>query len=254
MPSLRQHYQWTAISSNQQETMMNPNTPMTLNPLFPDAPFASSTAPVALDGLANLASLHAVIVRVAAASTVFAIASSIFTAALVAASHINIFPLGPIETAILNAACITYFVSIMLPVALLLAWLFRYKKEKPYQKCELTIGLPFPDALHVALAAALAVPGAELVQCDEIRGLIICNVQKQELIVKLHEQSPQKTAAAFVSHARINALEFLLFGYTLAVDNNAARRNLEIFLRFLKNTDPNVWNYHVDTSLLESTP
>jgi hypothetical protein len=200
----------------------------------------SAAAPGAvLDGLTSPRSLLVVVSRVALASAVYAINSSMLLAAFVADFHISLWGMSPIEMAIMNVFSVVYFVCMMVPFALLLAWVYRFKKASPYQNRTVDMELPYHEAFELGLGAALSFHGSILIKADEPTGEILCmgprqvDAAPQEVTMRLEALTPGYTRLNITSLPVVNPIEFLLFGYSLSVDGGRNKANLDSVLAFL---------------------
>ncbi|MBX9690972.1 MAG: hypothetical protein K2Z81_01210, partial [Cyanobacteria bacterium] len=128
--------------------------------------------PALFDGLTSGKSLRQVITRVTLASSVFALATSTLVAALVGAFHVTFYGLGPIELAILHSLSIVYFVTIMLPFCLLLAWHKRHNQEAPYQQETLDLPLSIENAMDLSAAALWSLPRTNFKKVDQRKNLM----------------------------------------------------------------------------------
>lgn len=192
-----------------------------------------------LDGLTGGDALRSVVRRVLLVSAAYTVASSMFIAAFVNAFHITLFGLGPLSMAVLNAISIVYFVGIMLPFSILLAWIFRYRKHAPYQQRSLLLDIPESEAFQIAMGAGLSV-GGNMTEADQFGGKIAWLVPpykdatKQELTVQIQPVNAEQSLVTVTSAPTLNPIESLLFGYTLSVDGGRNKWNVESVLLFLR--------------------
>jgi hypothetical protein len=201
---------------------------------------SEQTAALTLDGLADHVCLRAVVCRILLCCSVYGITTSVFTAGFVAATRLTLFGLGPAQMAVLNAVAVIYFTAIMLPVSLTLAYLFRYNQDSPLQRWSVDVSVPTSDALQLALVAMLSLPGTKLIKLDELDGRILCSAPRrwaagpQNILATIEATSASTSRLTFSSTPKLGAIEYLLFGYTLAIDGGANRRNIERIATFLR--------------------
>ncbi|MBX9720704.1 MAG: hypothetical protein K2X81_04870 [Candidatus Obscuribacterales bacterium] len=192
------------------------------------------------DGLGNGRALIKVLNRVCLGSLVYTAVSSMFVYELVHAMHAPVYGMGPLEAAASNAVFVVYFTTIMVPIALFLSWCYRYKKSTPYQKQVLELNLPQKEAYELGLGAILSLSGSELISADETSGEILCKTPRrpkagtQELKVNLETVAENRSRLIVSSQQMVNAVEYLLFGYTLAVDSGRNKANVDQIINFLK--------------------
>jgi hypothetical protein len=200
--------------------------------------------PVVLDGLTSSRATKNVITRVSIATCTYAVASSMFIGAFLTATHLTPFGVSPLEMMLLNAMSVFYFAGIMTPVAMVLAWIYRYRHDSPYQQRILDIDLCHKDAVEQALAAASLLPGARLTAVDEQAGTMTWTASRrrsaapQELTIRAEALSPTQTRLNIASRPIVNALEYLLFGYTLAVDCGRNKKNVDTIVSFFRQPIP----------------
>jgi hypothetical protein len=230
------------IHANQQQVAHSDHKPghSVARQFVSSAGVRCSPAPnTVLDGLTSSRSLFVVVSRVFLASAVYAINSSMLLAAIVADFHVSLLGMNPIEMAVMNIFSVVYFVCMMFPFALLLAWIYRFKKASPYQNRIVDMELPYHEAFELGLGAALSFHGSALIKADEQAGDILCvaprqvDAAPQELTMRLEALSPAYTRLNIASQPVVNPIEFLLFGYTLAVDGGRNKANLDSVLAFL---------------------
>lgn len=192
-----------------------------------------------LDGLENLQSLNSVVFRVMLGGSIYGAASSMFIFALLQAFNLNMFGWGPAHMAAANLLFVIYFSGIMLPFSVLLSWVYRYKQALPYQERIVELAIPYLHAYELCLGAALSLPGAKLISADEKTGEIIClaprrrNAAPQEIKIHLQKPAYEQTRITVSSRAKLGAIEYLLFGFTLAVDGGRNKENADAIVSFL---------------------
>lgn len=192
------------------------------------------------DGFADIESLKKVLRRVFCVATVYAVASSMLVFALARAFSVDIFGWGPGHFAASNFSFVFFFTGIMLPVALILGWHYRYERPLPYQQQRFTLNLLPSEAFEQALAGVLSLPGTSLRVADQEKGLILCDGRSQkqsraqQISLSLLESSPGQTEISICSKAKLNAIESLLFGFTLSPDGGVNLANVERISNFLK--------------------
>ncbi len=200
----------------------------------------AATANHVFDGLGNGLALMKVLNRVCLGSLVYTAASSMFVYALVYAMRAPFYGMGPLEAAACNTVFVVYFTTIMVPIALFLAWCYRYKKATPYQKQILELNVAKKEAYELGLGAILSLSGTELISADETTGEILCKTPRrpkagaQELQLSLEAIADNKSRLIVSSQQMVNAVEYLLFGYTLAVDSGRNKANVDQIINFLK--------------------
>lgn len=192
---------------------------------------------LAHDGFKNRTALMDTILRVSLVAGAYLTATSALT--LLGGLYLPVYGLGPVEMAILNAISIIFFVSIMLPFSLLSSWCLRYGHDFPVQDRIVDLPMSAGDAFEFSLAALESLAGCKLITCDTDGGIIkyvrsaTKKCGRQEISIKLECLSPELTRLHVNSHPQLSAVQYLLFGYTLAVDGSQNKRNVEEIVNFL---------------------
>ncbi len=194
-----------------------------------------------LDGLASEKGLVIVLCRVSIAALVYAISSSILVAALVTATNITMWGLSPVGVAVLHSLSVMFFVTIMMPFSILLAWIYRYRKPSAYQRRTAVIDLPYSDTFQLAVAAGMAVTNSPVGGLDYHSGRITWEVARssgfsrpQELVVEIEKVANDQTILTINITPILNPIEYALFGYTLTVGGARSASMMESFLTFLE--------------------
>ncbi len=178
-----------------------------------------------------------VIGRVGLASVAFTVASSAFQLAL-CVSFLKWWWDPPVIIA-LNILTVIYLVSILVPAALILSWIYRYNQPSPYQQRQISTNFNARQTFDLCLAA-LADINATIVETDEETGRMIAirpahrNARSQEILITLANDSNDSTLVTVKSQARLNPIEALIFGYSLAVDGGENARNVKRIISSLK--------------------
>ena len=192
-----------------------------------------------LDGFGNRKALLTVLNRISLASLTYAAGSTMFVYALLTAFNVHIYGWGPLQGALANLVFVVYFTTIMAPFSMLLAWVFRYKQETPYQARIIELPLSAKESYELALGGALSIAGSSLTHADEQSGTINCLAPKrkeassQEIKLQVTEIDSTRTQLTVSSQPRLSAIEDLLFGYTLAVDGGRNKANVEKIVTFM---------------------
>ncbi|MBX9670459.1 MAG: hypothetical protein K2X93_22855 [Candidatus Obscuribacterales bacterium] len=162
-------------------------------------------------------------------------------AALVQATHITLWGLGPVEMAVLHALSVVFFVTIMIPFSIMLAWIYRYRKPSPYQQRTILIDLPYSDTFQLAVAAGMTVTGSPIGALDYHSGRLSWEVPRsrvfsnpQDLVVRIQKISNDKTSLSINTSPVLNPIQSVLFGYTLTVGGAKSTSIMESFLTFLE--------------------
>lgn len=192
-----------------------------------------------LDGFGDKRALLTVLNRISLASLTYAAGSTMFVYALLTAFNVQLYGWGPLQGALANLVFVVYFTTIMAPFSMLLAWVFRYKQELPYQASIIELPLDAKESYELALGGALSITGSNLTHADEISGKISCVAPKrkeansQEIKVEVNAIGPKCTQLTISSQPKLSAIEDLLFGYTLAVDGGRNKANVEKIVTFM---------------------
>lgn len=193
-----------------------------------------------LDGCSSTKDLIQVIKRTCIATSAFGIASSFFLATVIAGFSIKLFYVGPLGFTIMHVMSIINFVAIMLPFSMLLSWIYRYKHEKPYQRALLDVHLPQEQAFHICLASLSGVLIEKILEADQETGHIraigsrSANSGAQDITMQIQTVNSQVSRVRVDSRPSLNAIEALLFGYTLSVDRGKNKRNTDQIIQFIR--------------------
>ncbi len=178
-----------------------------------------------------------VVSRVALASAAFTVASIAFQMAL-CVSFLKFWWDPPVIVA-MNVITVVYMVSILVPAALLLSWIYRYNQPSPCQERRVTTRANARQTFDLCLAALGSI-NADIIETDEEAGRIKAvrparrHARSQEISISLSHSSEDSTVAVINSKAILNPIEALLFGYSLAVDGGASEKNVKQVSSFLK--------------------
>lgn len=192
-----------------------------------------------LDGLGNKKALLTVLNRNCLASLVYGAASTLFIFALLTAFDVHAYGWGPLQMAAANLVFVVYFTTIMLPFSMLLAWTYRFKQYLPYQWNTVDVSLNKHQAFELALGAVLSIRGSRLLSADERTGEIRCSAprtheaKEQEIRVQINSSSDGSSRLLISSQPLLNAIEYLLFGFTLSVDGGRNKANVDEIVTFL---------------------
>lgn len=189
------------------------------------------------DGFSNKTALMDTVYRVCLIACTYLLASTALT--ILGGFYLPIYGLGPIEMAVLNALSIVFFVVIMLPFALFSAYCLRYDHESPVQERIFDLEVSSENSIELSMAAMESLPGSRLKCVDTSRGIIEYvgsgsrKFGPQEVSIHLESLSPQLTRFIVTSHPKLSAIQYLLFGFTLAVDGEKNKRNVDGITEFL---------------------
>jgi hypothetical protein len=201
------------------------------------------------DGFRSRTALQETIYRVSLIAGAYLIATSALT--ILGSFYLPIYGLGPIEMAVMNAMSIVFFVVVMLPFTLLSAWCLRYNQESPVQERIFDLTVPAEDGFELSMAAMESLPGSNFLIADTSHGIIKYNRSgtrkcgPQEISIRLERLSPDATRFSVTSHPKLGAIQYLLFGYTLAVDGSQNKRNVDDITSFLSSCisdQSGLWN------------
>lgn len=193
--------------------------------------------PPLIDCLSGGSDLKKVVGRVALASVAFTVASSAFQMAL-CISFLRWWWDPPVILA-MNVITVAYMVSILVPAALVLSWIYRYNQPSPCQERRVSTGFNASHTFDLCLGA-LASINADITEIDEETGRIKAirparrHARSQEITIALSNSCEESTSVIINSRAILNPVEALLFGYSLAVDGGASERNVKQVTSFLK--------------------
>jgi hypothetical protein len=193
-----------------------------------------------LDGCARPEDLAIVIKRATLASTLFGVATCFIVATCVAAFHMTFIYIGPLGAALIHALSIINFVVIMVPFAILMSWIYRYNHGTPYRQATINLCVGRETAFDLCLASLAGLRIEKITEADPESGRIRAvgsrgpKFGKQEISFSFSGSSNTETCVTVESFAKLNAIEALLFGYTLAVDSGQNIRNVEHVLKYLR--------------------
>ncbi len=193
-----------------------------------------------LDGCTCAKDLAAVLKRATLASTAFGVATSFFLSTAIAGFHIPFFSIGPLGFAVMHIMSVINFVVIMLPFAMLLSWISRYNRDKPYQRAVVDVKLPVDAAFDLCLGSLAGLRIEKITEADTETGAIRAvgstrpKAAAQDISLRINALAEDVTQVTIESRPVLNAVEALIFGYTLAVDSGQNKRNTDHILRFLR--------------------